>query len=76
MGPALVVGLHRAASSWSLTSIAEAQALFSAEGTYLTTGAFTGTADFDPSGGTSNLTANGDDDDLFISKLDANGVLA
>ena len=30
VGHALVIGLHRAASSWSLTSIADAQALFSA----------------------------------------------
>jgi selenocysteine lyase/cysteine desulfurase len=40
MGAALVSGLHRAASSWSLTSIAEAQALFSAEGTYLNTASY------------------------------------
>jgi selenocysteine lyase/cysteine desulfurase len=40
MGAALVSGLHGAASSWSLTSIAEAQALFSAEGTYLNTASY------------------------------------
>src|SRR3954468_10860760 len=40
MGAALVSGLHRAASSWSLTSIAQAQALFSAEGTYLNTASY------------------------------------
>jgi selenocysteine lyase/cysteine desulfurase len=40
MEAALVSGLHRAASSWSLTSIAEAQALFSAEGTYLNTASY------------------------------------
>jgi hypothetical protein len=46
------------------------------DGNILTTGAFTGTADFDPSGGTSNLVSNGSDDDIFVSKLDASGVLA
>ena len=40
VGPALVSGLHRAASSWSLTSIAAAQALFEAEGTYLNTASY------------------------------------
>jgi selenocysteine lyase/cysteine desulfurase len=40
VGAALVGGLHRAASSWSLTSIADAQALFSAEGTYLNTASY------------------------------------
>ena len=40
VGPALVSGLHGAASSWSLTSIADAQALFEAEGTYLNTASY------------------------------------
>ena len=40
MGPALVSRLHRAASSRSLTSIADAQALFEAEGTYLNTASY------------------------------------
>ena len=40
MGPALVGGLHRAASSWSLTSIADARALFDPEGTYLNTASY------------------------------------
>ena len=40
MGPALVGGLRRAASSRSLTSIADAQALFAAEGTYLNTASY------------------------------------
>jgi hypothetical protein len=38
----------------------------------LTTGSYTGTADFDPSGGTSNLTASGSTD-VFASKLDSSG---
>jgi selenocysteine lyase/cysteine desulfurase len=40
VGAALVVGLHRAASSRSLTSIADARALFDAEGTYLNTASY------------------------------------
>jgi len=42
-------------------------------GNVYTTGAFSGTADFDPGAGTSNLMASGTD--AFISKLDANGDL-
>lgn len=36
------------------------------------TGFFTGTVDFDPGPGVSNLVSNGDND-IYISKLDANG---
>lgn len=43
-------------------------------GNVYTIGIFAGTADFDPSGGTYNLTSNGSFD-IFISKLDANGDL-
>ncbi len=41
-------------------------------GNVYTTGNFTGTVDFDPGTGTSNLTSVGNDD-IFISKLDASG---
>jgi hypothetical protein len=37
-----------------------------------TTGSFSGTVDFDPGAGTHNLTSNGTED-VFVSKLDANG---
>jgi selenocysteine lyase/cysteine desulfurase len=40
VGPALVSGLHRAASSRSLTSIADARSLFDPEGTYLNTASY------------------------------------
>ena len=43
-----------------------------AAGNVYTTGIFTGTGDFDPSGSVSNLISNGSDD-IFISKLDASG---
>lgn len=38
-------------------------------------GIFTGTADFDPSNGTLNLTALGGTGDIFIAKYSANGAL-
>jgi hypothetical protein len=38
-----------------------------------TTGLFSGTIDFDPNGGTSALSSSGSFQDVFISKLDANG---
>jgi len=38
------------------------------------TGTFQDVADFDPDGGTANLTAAGGLDDMFISKLDLNGA--
>jgi len=41
-------------------------------GNVYTTGYFSGTADFDPSAGTSNLTSAGSGD-IFVSKLDSNG---
>ena len=41
-------------------------------GNVYTTGYFEGTVDFDPGAGTANLVSAGDDD-VFISKLDANG---
>src|SRR6185503_12423147 len=37
-----------------------------------TTGIFQGTADFDPGGGTFNLTSAGSND-VFVSKLDSSG---
>ena len=43
------------------------------DGSVYTTGYFDGTVDFDPGGGTFNLTATGSSDDIFISKLDAAG---
>lgn len=42
-------------------------------GNVYTTGNFYGTADFNPSTGTNNLTAIGTTSDVFISKLDASG---
>jgi hypothetical protein len=47
----------------------------SPSGSIYTCGWFRGTADFDPSANTTNLTSNGGDD-AFIAKLDANGVFA
>jgi hypothetical protein len=43
-----------------------------ASGNVYTTGGFSGTADFDPGVGVSNLTSSGFED-VFISKLDASG---
>nr|WP_236649890.1 SdrD B-like domain-containing protein [Rhodopirellula sp. SM50] len=42
------------------------------DGSVFTTGSFSGTADFDPGPGTSNLTSAGSSD-VFVSKLDASG---
>lgn len=39
-----------------------------------TTGEFEGTADFDPSGGTANLSSQSGSRDIFISKLNASGA--
>jgi hypothetical protein len=44
-----------------------------AAGNVYTTGYFSGTVDFDPGAGVSNLTALGNSRDAFIQKLDANG---
>lgn len=45
-----------------------------ADGSVYSTGSFSGTADFDPGAGTSNLMATGGTD-IYISKLDASGNL-
>jgi hypothetical protein len=45
-----------------------------AAGNIYTTGYFTGTADFDPNAGVSNLTSAGRDD-IFVTKLDTTGNL-
>lgn len=45
-----------------------------ATGNVYSTGFFEGTSDFDPSAGSLNLTASGDKD-LFVQKLDNNGVM-
>ncbi|MBU0943468.1 MAG: SBBP repeat-containing protein [Proteobacteria bacterium] len=42
-------------------------------GNAYTTGYFTGTVDFDPGGGTFNLTSLAGSQDIFISKLSSNG---
>ena len=42
-------------------------------GNVYTSGFFTGTVDFDPGAGTSNLTSAGNNSDIYISKLDAAG---
>jgi hypothetical protein len=42
-------------------------------GNVYTTGTFTGTVDFDPGAGTTNLTSVSSSSDIFVSKLDAGG---
>jgi len=42
-------------------------------GNLYSTGSFSGTADFDPSASTYNLTSSGSTYDIFVSKLDASG---
>ncbi|MES2763900.1 MAG: T9SS type A sorting domain-containing protein [Bacteroidota bacterium] len=44
-----------------------------ASGNVYSTGYFIGTADFDPGSGTSNLSSTGSSNEIFVSKLDANG---
>ncbi len=44
-------------------------------GNAIITGGFTGTVDFDPGIGVSNLTASGSVMDIFIAKFDPNGTL-
>ncbi|MDP6162158.1 MAG: hypothetical protein QF837_05700, partial [Acidimicrobiales bacterium] len=44
-------------------------------GNIYTTGDFSGTADFDPGPGTTNLTQNGGGYDAFVSKLNSSGDL-
>ncbi|MBK7669533.1 MAG: SBBP repeat-containing protein [Sphingobacteriaceae bacterium] len=46
-----------------------------ASGNVYTAGFFTGTTDFDPGAGISNLTSSGGFD-IFVSKLDASGNFA
>ncbi|MEX1191093.1 MAG: hypothetical protein WEA99_03905, partial [Brumimicrobium sp.] len=58
-------------NTFGSTSKAEAIGLDSDDNVFIT-GYFSGTVDFDPSGGTSNLSAIGTND-AFITRLDANG---
>ncbi|MDP6288529.1 MAG: SBBP repeat-containing protein, partial [Acidimicrobiales bacterium] len=56
--------------SRTVTSIA-----LDSSGNIYTTGDFSGTADFDPGPGTTNLTQNGGGYDAFVSKLNSSGDL-
>ncbi len=56
----------------SMGSIVGFSIVLDAFGNNYTTGQFQGTVDFDPGVAVSNLTSNGSDD-VFITKLDANG---
>lgn len=55
-----------------LFSVTAKSVKIDADGNIYLTGTFTGTADFDPSAATANLTSAGNED-VFLAKYDANG---